>query len=92
MGPYYLLFGGLILTSVVLARMLGALDRAYRRLDGEPQRRLHRAYLRASGQDRLERPKAGPLGVVMTISVILALGVLVGWIVSTGRPFVPFPL
>jgi hypothetical protein len=72
--------------------MLAGLDRAYRNLSGEPPRRLHHAVLRASGQERLERPQAGPLGVVMTISVILALIALVTLILVTGRPFVPIPV
>ena len=92
MGPYILLFAGVILTSVVLGRLLAGLDRAYRSLSGEPTRRLHHAVLRASGQEKLERPHAGPLGVVMTISVILALIALVTLILVTGRPFVPIPV
>jgi hypothetical protein len=92
MGPYILLFAGVILTSVVLGRMLAGLDRAYRSLSGEPTRRLHHAVLRASGQERLERPQAGPLGAVMTISVILALIALATVILVTGQPFVPIPV
>ena len=92
MGPYLLLFAGVILTSVALGRLLAGLDRAYRRTSHQPPRRRHHAFVRASGQERLERADAGPLGIVMTISVILALIALLAWIVSTGHPFIPIPL
>jgi hypothetical protein len=91
MGTYIFLFAGLIVTSLVLGRMLAGLDRAHRRLANQRQRHLHHAFLRASGQERLERADTGPLGVVMTVSVILALIALVAWPLSTGRLFDPIP-
>ena len=91
MGPYIVLFAGVIVTSVVLGRILAALDRAYRSLRHDPIRRRHHAFLRASGQERLERATSGPLGIVMTISVIAAMSALVVWLLITGHPFVPIP-
>src|SRR5437588_5426844 len=87
MGPYLLLFAGVIVTSLALARFLAGLDRAYRRLGDKPQRRVHHAFLRASGQEKLERSDSGPLGIVMTLSVIAALVALVAWVLHTGQPF-----
>jgi hypothetical protein len=92
LGPYALLFGGILLTSVTLARLLGAADRAYQRLAGTPARRLHRSWLRARGQERRERPETGPLGVVMAVSVIAALIALVTYVLLSGRPLEPIPL
>lgn len=91
MGPYILLLSGVIVTSIVLGRILARLDRAYRILANEPQRRLHHSFLRASGQERFERLAAGPLGIVMTVSVILALIALLAWPLRTGRMFDPLP-
>lgn len=92
MGPYILVFAGVIFTSVAFGKALATLDRAYRRLTDGPQRPLHHAHLRASGQEKLERPKTGPVGTVMAVSVIVALSALVVWVVATGHPFVPVPL
>jgi hypothetical protein len=92
LGPYALLFGGILLTSVTLARLLGAADRAYQRLARTPARRLHRSWLRARGQERRERHETGPLGVVMAVSVIAALIALVTYVLLSGRPLEPIPL
>jgi hypothetical protein len=91
LGPYALLFGGILLTTVALARVLGATDRAYQRLAGTPLRRVHRSWLRSRGQERRERPDAGPLGIVMAVSVIAALIALVAYMVISGRPLEPVP-
>jgi hypothetical protein len=91
LGPYGLLFAGIMLTTIVLTRVLGSCDRAYQRLAHPPNRYLHRAWLRSSGQEELERPKAGPLGVVMAASVIAALIALVAVILLSGHPFEPIP-
>jgi hypothetical protein len=91
LGPYALLFAGILVTTVVLTRVLGSCDRAYQRLAHARNRRLHRSWLRSSGQEQLERPKAGPLGVVMVVSVIAALIELVGVILLSGHPFEPIP-
>lgn len=92
LGPYMLLGAGLIASSVALTWVLARLDRAYRSLSEKHPRHLHNAVLRASGQERLEKAQAGPLGVVMTISVALAFVVLIVWVESTGHPFIPIPL
>ena len=92
LGPYALLAGGILITTIVLARVLGAADRLYARLARTPKRRVHRAWLRSSGQHELERPAAGTVGVVMTISVVAALIALVAYVVMTGRPLAPVPL
>ena len=91
LGPYALLFAGILLTTIALARVLGALDRGYGRLAEAPGRRVHRAWLRSSGQEQLERPAAGPLGIVMAASVIAAGLALVVAIVLSGHPFEPIP-
>jgi hypothetical protein len=91
LGPYILLFAGITATSVLLARTLAELDRAYRKLSRRPQRRQHAAHLRASGQEKLERPDSGPLGIVMTLSVVLAAAGFAAWLITTGHPFVPTP-
>ena len=91
MGPYVLLFAGILVTTIALARVLGALDRAYRRLVDAPRRHLHRAWLRSSGQEQLERPDAGPLGIVMAVSVGVAVVALVVAILLSGHPFEPIP-
>jgi hypothetical protein len=92
MGPYLMLFGGVIVTSVGLGRILAALDCAYRRVGHEPRRRMHRAFLLANGQEKYERPSAGPLGIVMAVSVLVAAIALVACIVIAGQPFIPLPL
>jgi hypothetical protein len=92
MGPYLLLFAGVIVTSIVLARTLAGLDRAYRGTGDEPPRRVHHAFLLASGQEKHERASTGPLGIVMTVSVLVAAAALLAFIVVTGQPFVPLPL
>lgn len=91
LGPYALLFGGVVLTSVVLGRLLAAADRAYLALARVPQPRVHQAWLRASGQQKRERETGGPVVIVMTISVIAAVVCLVAWFVVSGHPFEPIP-
>jgi hypothetical protein len=92
LGPYVLLFGGILITTIVLARLLGILGRLYGRLARVPERRLHRAWLRSSGQEKLERPATGPVGVVMAVSVIAAVIALVTYVLLSGRPLEPIPL
>jgi hypothetical protein len=91
MTPYLLLFGGFVITSVVLARVLAAADRAYLALAGAPRRRVHHAWLRASGQQKRERAAGGPVVIVMTISVIAAVICVAVWFVVSGHPFEPVP-
>jgi hypothetical protein len=92
MGPYLVLFGGFIGTSLGLGRILAALDRAYRRVGAEPHPRVHPAFLLASGQEKHERPNPGPLGIIMTVSVVVAAVALVTYVVIVGQPFIPLPL
>ncbi len=91
LGPYALLLAGILFTTIVLTRLLGSCDREYQRLAHAPNRRLHRSWLRSSGQQKLERPQAGPIGVVMAVSVLVALIALIAVILLSGHPFEPIP-
>jgi hypothetical protein len=92
LGPYALLFAGILLTSLALGRVLADADRAYQRVARIPNKRLHRSWLRANGQQKLERPNTGPLGVVMAVSVIACLTALAAFVVVSGHPFEPLPV
>ena len=86
MGPYVLAIVGIILTGVVLGKLLSRLNRLYGDVTGTtptvriviPWRRSYRGDNRA---DEDARMPVSLLDVVMVISVVIAVGALVAWLV-----------
>lgn len=85
MGPYGVLLAGIIATSVLLAKGLAALQRAYARTTGSQTVRIivpWRRSLRGGRDGRREtdgRHPVGVLDVVMVTSVVIAALALVIW-------------
>jgi hypothetical protein len=88
MGPYLLLLAGVVLTAVVLAKALAALNRSYRGLLGRepvvrvivPWRRSLRDARHGSGE-HAGRAAVSVLDVVMVLSVLAAVVAFTIWYV-----------
>jgi hypothetical protein len=85
MGPYGALLAGIIATSVLLAKGLAALQRAYARATGKPTVRIILPWRRSlrGGRDGSRetdgRLPVSVLDVVMVLSVVIAALALVVW-------------
>jgi hypothetical protein len=90
MGPYALLLVGVVLTAVILAKVLAALNRRYGRLVGaDPTVRIivpWRRSLRDARHGGREDPGGVPvsvLDVVMVLSVLAAVVAFTAWYLVT---------
>ena len=74
LGPYLLVFIGLPIGMGVMAKLLGALDRAHQRLTRTlDERRVQASWMRSMRGERGSTRKGGVLDTVMIVSVGAAL-------------------
>jgi hypothetical protein len=82
MGPYVLMLAGILVTAIVCAKGLGALDRLYLRVMGSNLVHVHLPWVRGLGgeHEKQLRPVT-VLDVVMVLSVVVAVIALVTWFI-----------
>lgn len=82
MGPYGLMLAGIIATSIVIAKLLAALNRRYAAVMGSSDVNLHIAWLRGLGGEHEKRIRTvSVLDVVMVVSVLIAAIMLAVWFI-----------
>jgi hypothetical protein len=80
LGPYLLVFIGLPIGMAVMAKVLGALDRAHGRLTRTADDRPHQAaWMRSMRGERGSTRRRGVLDTVMIVSVGAALALFGLW-------------
>jgi len=81
-GGYLIVLAGLVVTTLLLGRLLAALDRAHSAMLGlERDTRVRHAWHESATGGRGSRGQAGVLERVMVVSVALALLGMVAWFV-----------
>lgn len=80
-GPYMLVLAGIIVSVVVLAKALSALNRVYARVDGTDAEVVHvrMPWHRSMRGEDDSRPPRSVLDVVMVVSVAIAATAMAVW-------------